>query len=545
MASQASPYQVIARKWRPQSFQELIGQDHVAQTLINGLRAGRMAHAFLFAGPRGTGKTSTARILAKSLRCQKSNDFIPCGECFDCQDIAVGRSLDVLEIDGASNNGVDSIRELRDAVSFRPSTGIYRIYIIDEVHMLSTSAFNALLKTLEEPPAHVVFILATTEIHKIPATILSRCQRYDFRKIRTRLVVDHLKKICESDSIAFEDEALWAIARLGEGSMRDSQSILDQVITYAQSAKVSLAQVLEISGSVDQSIQHGLIEGLSRRDPRSVGQVLLQLSDQPRDPSLLLQNLMEMLRNSILLQENGLEDLLDLSESESQFLKNLGNLCPIEELHLIFDMALKLSKDLIRVPDPMLVLQVGLMRMVHAPRVRDITNLDQHRPTLPEVESKNLKQSKPAAILKPLKDEVHIPSLATPTTASGKWVQFVDKVRSQDAIFGAKLESLLLEGESDKKIQLKIPERFAFLKSQIMNADVQAKLNSYLNQFWSPGVVAQIGIGNTNDAKLPSVETIKKEKLDQEEVQLRKLAEDHPLVKSAASILNGKVKSIE
>ena len=220
-------YQVIARKWRPQSFDQLVGQDHISQTLQNALRHDRLPHALLFTGPRGTGKTSSARILAKSIRCPNAVDFVPCNTCTECMDIAQSRSVDVIEIDGASNNGVDAIRELRDTVGYMPSRGKQKVYIIDEVHMLSTSAFNALLKTLEEPPPHIVFVLATTEVHKIPLTILSRCQRFDFRSISTRQITDHLRVICEKENVSAEEEALWIIARQGNGSMRDSQSLLD------------------------------------------------------------------------------------------------------------------------------------------------------------------------------------------------------------------------------------------------------------------------------------------------------------------------------
>ena len=249
----ALAYQVIARKWRPQSFHDLVGQEHISTTLLNALRNDRLPQALLFTGVRGTGKTSSARILAKSLRCPNAKDFVPCGVCRECEDIANSRSLDVIEIDGASNNGVDAIRELRETVGYMPSSGRWKVYIIDEVHMLSTSAFNALLKTLEEPPPHVVFIMATTEAQKIPNTILSRCQRFDFRRIPSRQIAAQLQKICEAEGVRVEPEAVWLIARQADGSMRDSQSLLDQVITFA-AGELTLAKAVDVLGLTDRTV---------------------------------------------------------------------------------------------------------------------------------------------------------------------------------------------------------------------------------------------------------------------------------------------------
>ena len=223
-------YQVIARKFRPQSFNEFVRQEHVTQTLINALASDRFPHALLLTGPRGTGKTTTARIIAKTLICSNSQDNHPCNECQNCVDVNEGRHLDIIEIDVASNNGVDHIRELRDTVGYMHTSGKYKIYIIDEVHMLSTSAFNALLKTLEEPPEHVVFIFATTEVQKIPATILSRCQRFDFRNHTLNDLKNHLAKICTQESIEYDESAVWLIDKQAKGTIRDSLTLLDQIL---------------------------------------------------------------------------------------------------------------------------------------------------------------------------------------------------------------------------------------------------------------------------------------------------------------------------
>jgi len=246
-------YLVLARKWRPQLFEEVIGQRHVTQTLQNAISQQRVAHAFLFTGARGVGKTSSARILAKALNCEKGLRTNPCNECASCQEITHGTSMDVIEIDGASNRGIDEIRELRENVRYTPAKSRYKVYIIDEVHMLTKEAFNALLKTLEEPPPHIVFIFATTEPHKIPATILSRCQRYDFKRIPFREVVESLKWIVEKEGIQISQRGLLSIAQGSEGSLRDAQSLLDQVIAYS-GREIRDEDVVEVLGLIDRRV---------------------------------------------------------------------------------------------------------------------------------------------------------------------------------------------------------------------------------------------------------------------------------------------------
>ncbi|MCX7930406.1 MAG: DNA polymerase III subunit gamma/tau, partial [Chlorobi bacterium] len=232
--AEAVEYLVTARKWRPQRFMEVIGQNHVTTTLCNALASGRIHHAYLFCGPRGVGKTTTARIIARAVNCAAPRDgFEPCNECDSCRDITTGRSIDVVEIDGASNNSVEDIRRIRENAKYPPTYGRFKVYIIDEVHMLSSSAFNALLKTLEEPPAHLLFIFATTEPHKVPATIQSRCQRFDFHRMDTRTIAEHLRTIADAEHVAIDDDALYTIARFADGSMRDAQSLFDQVRAFS------------------------------------------------------------------------------------------------------------------------------------------------------------------------------------------------------------------------------------------------------------------------------------------------------------------------
>lgn len=247
-------YTALYRKWRPAGFADVKGQDHIVQTLKNQITSGRIGHAYLFCGTRGTGKTSIAKIFARAVNCEEPVDGSPCGHCRICKNIAAGSSLNVVEIDAASNNGVENIRDIREQVQYPPTEGRYRVYIIDEVHMLSTGAFNALLKTLEEPPSYVIFILATTEVHKIPVTVLSRCQRYDFKRITVATITDRLAELSRAENIQVEEKALGYIARAADGAMRDALSLLDQCVAFHFGELLTYDHVLDILGAVDTKI---------------------------------------------------------------------------------------------------------------------------------------------------------------------------------------------------------------------------------------------------------------------------------------------------
>jgi len=262
-------YIVFARKWRPLTFEDVVGQEHITETLKKAIEKDRVAHAYIFTGTRGVGKTTTARILARALNCEKGPTPLPCGTCDTCKNIINGSSFDVIEIDGASNNSVEDIREIRDNINYSSMGGNYRIYVIDEVHMLSKSAFNALLKTLEEPPPKVIFIFATTEPQKIPATIQSRCQRYDFRRISTEQIVKQLSKICTNEKIVFEPSALMLVARKADGSMRDSLSLLDQAYSYSQESILE-KDVRQVLGLVDTEVYDTIMKAIKAKDPTPV-----------------------------------------------------------------------------------------------------------------------------------------------------------------------------------------------------------------------------------------------------------------------------------
>ncbi len=362
-------YQVIARKWRPQVFEEVVGQHHVVKTLQNAILSGRIAHAFLFTGQRGVGKTSIARIMAKALNCEQGPTPQPCCKCTSCREIAEGLTMDVLEIDGASNTGVNDVRELRESVKYVPAHGRYKIYIIDEVHMLSTSAFNALLKTLEEPPAHVIFMFATTEPHKIPATVLSRCQRFDLRRISLEALVDHLRTIAAREGIAISEKGLHWIARDAEGSMRDAQSILDRVVAYA-GKEVADTDISEIVGIVDRDLLVRASQAVVNKDAGACLSVVKDLFQCGGDVRQFYHAFLEQLRNMIMVKVIGdSPPVLDLPPDECAVLAEQIKGTELETLQRFFDIWLKGEEDLYRSSVPQIILEMLLLKMVYSKRL--------------------------------------------------------------------------------------------------------------------------------------------------------------------------------
>lgn len=354
-------YLALARKWRPRSFTELAGQDHVMRALVNALQTGRVHHAFLFTGTRGVGKTTIARILAKSLNCETGMTPTPCGVCSACREIDEGRFVDLIEVDAASRTKVDDTRELLDNVQYAPARGRYKVYLIDEVHMLSTHSFNALLKTLEEPPPHVKFLLATTDPQKLPVTVLSRCLQFNLKRFPPGMIFKRLSYICEQENIAFEADALRLVARAAEGSMRDALSLLDQVIAFG-GGKLTAEDTRTMLGSLDRTQVFGIVEALSARDARKVLEHVNELDEHAPDYREVLAELAALLQKLALLQ--AVPDMqLDEAEDVERYKKLAAAISP-EDTQLFYQIAIVGRRDLELAPDVRGGFEMVLLRML-------------------------------------------------------------------------------------------------------------------------------------------------------------------------------------
>ncbi|MEP7337433.1 MAG: DNA polymerase III subunit gamma/tau [Acidobacteriota bacterium] len=369
-------YQVIARKYRPQTFSDLAGQEHITRTLTRALDGQRLHHAYLFAGVRGTGKTTSARILAKGLNCHSGITSQPCMQCPSCLEIVAGNSVDVLEIDAASNTGVENVRDLIiNKIAWDPFRDRYKIFVIDEVHMLSTSAFNALLKTLEEPPAHVIFIMATTELHKLPDTILSRCQQFEFRQIPTEKVFQRLREIAASEGIEIGDEALREIARAGAGSLRDAQSAFDQVIAFSGN-EITENDVTASLGLVSVATLGNFAEAIARRDTAAIINLVEEVFTRGYDPRNFTREMMAYLRH-LLVVKSGItsSELLGVADVDVNRLQLLASQFSEEDLTRCFHLLAETEKEVKDSPHPRFQLEIGLVKLAHATRLRTLDEL--------------------------------------------------------------------------------------------------------------------------------------------------------------------------
>lgn len=382
-------YMALYRKFRPDNFEDVKGQDHIITTLKNQIKADRIGHAYLFCGTRGTGKTTVAKIFAKAVNCEHPVDGSPCGECALCKSISAGTSMNVIEIDAASNNGVDNIREIREEVAYRPTEGRFKVYIIDEVHMLSAGAFNALLKTLEEPPEYVIFILATTEVHKIPITILSRCQHYDFKRISIETITDRMRELMETEQVEVEERALRYVAKVADGSMRDALSLLDQCIAFHLGETLTYDFVLEVLGAVDTDVFSRLLRNVLGRNVPVVLDMIDDLIMQGRELSQLAADFTWYLRNLLLAKTSDhLEDVLDVSTENMKQLQEEAEMIDNDTLLRYIRVFSELSGKLKYATQKRVLLEVAFIKLcVPAMETNEDSILDRIRAVEAKVES--------------------------------------------------------------------------------------------------------------------------------------------------------------
>lgn len=486
-------YQVTARKWRPRQFDEVVGQEHITATLKNAVHSGRVAQCYLFCGPRGVGKTTTARILAKVLNCVAARDGNPCEECDSCQSIAASISMNVLEIDGASNNGIDDIRELREVVRYAATEGVYKIYIIDEVHMLSTAAFNGLLKTLEEPPEHVVFIFATTEVQAVPETILSRCQRFNFRRISTGQIAAHLATIAQAEGIAVEEGALHLLASRADGALRDAESLLDQVVSFEP--EVSQQAVVQVLGLVDHGLYFELLDALRDAAPARVLELVAQAVDEGADIEEFVYGLVELLRHLLFAKIQGRADELDLAEDARRRCGELADAMAVADLLRMMQSLLDLEADIKRSVQPRFRVEIALVHLALMGRSVDVSELLRRlqslesaapRPAAPPPPSRHRepaappppspsKRNEPAAPPPPAPQQIAAP--AESSNAAGglsfdqvrtTWAELVNAVRAAKPSLAHFLNGAALDGLEGHVLKLSFGAADRFAMNQVI-----------------------------------------------------------------------------
>ncbi len=542
-------YLVLARKWRPQSFTDLIGQEHVGQTLVNAIRSGRVHHAFLFTGARGVGKTSAARILAKALNCEKGLSDQPCNACASCLEITAGQGLDVLEIDGASNTGVDDIRALRDNIRYLPSRSRFKIFIIDEVHMLSTSAFNALLKTLEEPPAHAKFIFATTEPHKIPVTILSRCQRFDFRKIPLQRIARRLREICEAEHLQISEQSLVLIARHAEGSMRDALSTLDQVIAFSGD-QVNDDDVLALLGMVDRRLLLDTLDAILQRDSHRLLDIVHRVDQLGHALRQFTLELIELFRGLVICKVvEEPEGLLDLVDDELRELRKLAEAASLEDLQRIVTLLMKVQTELVHSPYPLLTLEMALVKVANLAPTQEISRLIQHLDSLEKRLAGNAgrptdgpPRRDPAPSGGPAPKKPEAPVVAT--TDSKDWQGLVEQVKQSRPLLGSVLEHGRPLKFAPPQLEIGYPKASGLLM-QIQDQETCRELEVLAEAYFGQNVSLKIlALEDKQQAAPPSLAEAHKARETDRMRRLREDAMQHPALKSVLEIFNGEIKSI-
>ncbi len=487
-------YQVTARRWRPQTFDDIVEQQHVTRTLQNAIQLNRVAHAYLFSGTRGVGKTTMARLLAKALNCEQGPTVQPCNTCQSCQEITRGSYLDIIEIDGASNRGIDEIRDLREQLRYLPSGGRYKIYIIDEVHMLTKEAFNALLKTLEEPPPHVVFVFATTELEKIPLTIVSRCQRFEFKRVSLAGICEQLASITQSEGITISSTSLAHIARAAEGSMRDGQSLLDQVIAFC-GMEIQDDDVRQLLGHVGNEPLVACLDALFRQDVETALRTVGQLQMEGYEAGSTMKALLEALRHLIVLKTVPQpESLIPLSESDMTALRRLSDAVSPEDIYGQFHTLSAAEGSLRYASNPMLILEMALVRMACIGRVQPLQSvLDYLQQYGDEQTAASPTTSYPVTMSEPVANEVH-ESLASesaiaeaPASSEGDpWRMLQERVAQKRPSLAGCLEQGIVVSSQDHKLMIGIHERDAFHLSTLSEPENLATIREIAQELFGP-----------------------------------------------------------
>lgn len=551
-------YLVLARKYRPATFSEVVGQEHVTRTIRNAFASGRLGHAFLFSGLRGVGKTSVARILAKALNCtdrQETNE--PCGRCMSCREIEEGRSLDVVEMDAASHTGVDDIRDLRESVMYAAGEGKYKVYIIDEVHMLSKNAFNALLKTLEEPPPRVIFILATTEPHKVPVTIHSRCQRYDFRRIPSASMAGHLAAICEKEGVQISRDSLRRIAIAAEGSLRDSQSLLDQILSYAGD-QVSDEDVNMVLGSLDRDKLLQILTACVEADPGNALKVLGEMIDNGADPLRIALDLLEIMRSiMILLEVDDTADLIDLPEGELDALRSLAPRAEPGILRVQFAILARGEERLRRSAQQRLHLELAL---VHMARAGEIVPVAEGGPSPAGSggsgagggRKRSFTPSEKPGRFSSSKEDAEAPrDLSAPPAFEGietpmeTWEQLVEFINGRAPAIGSMLEQLIPRNVAGEEVVIGGKRGEIYLEV-LQEKEKLSELKALLREFFNRDMrVKFVEMEAKERARNHNVIEKREQRESDLERKIKKETRDHPMVREAMEIFGGELKSVK
>ena len=507
-------YQVLSLKLRPQRFDEVVGQTHVTRTLQNAIGLDRVAHGYIFSGPRGVGKTTTARILAKVLNCKNPKDNNPCGTCVNCTEITQGSNLDVQELDGASNRGIDEMRDLREAVKYPPNNSKYRIYIIDEVHMLTREAFNALLKTLEEPPPHVIFIMATTDAHKVPATILSRTQRFDFKHISINDISEYLQQILESENIKYDTDGIRLIAQKADGSLRDSLSLLDQTIAYASDA-LDVETIRDVLGIIKENVFLNIIQTIEKRDHKEVIHQLSQLIDAGYAISDFIRGFNEFLRNCMI-QKTGESAKLNLSENSLNWLQS-GCWFSTADFLRMLDLSLQFESKLRFLQQPQISLEALFIKLSmmdasvdiasilsgEVPKTISVKKPESQKPSITtENPDSPLVQTEPMESPQPTENNPVIEKLTTPTPPvvsepvpqqvrnltledfNNSWIEIIEGLEEKNSKIAHFLEEAKLSSFDGKQLLIELVNGHRFqLKTLEKDAEqIASVINDKLNQ---------------------------------------------------------------